>query len=541
MYAPLLLLLLISDDLPLKPTKRQIYPPTDPASTHKQPNMLATEFFKHVETREVGDVTYEGYKAHYARSTLVLYSKRTKTPLAALIFKAEDVGTLALLTSRPSPHGIATPHFQGMLNLPDQAFNFAIVNLCTEGWINFNVLHTPHRVSSSDPGPAFGINAINELKPNEAYTINSDQRTDRAMKLLGKTKKAADNSMEVVTVAETETSPNPEGLYFHVSVVPQLGCRAQVGLFAEGTAWKAVSYVVRPVPRRAASITLNPFMPRGSRFVRAASIAPNPFSFGVVPQSIPVATNFVMPQDWDTRQWNGQLAPDTFGGPTRSYVPPLPETDGETAFGAPSFGSSFAAPTTFDPFGSSTIESSSFGATTFGGPASARSGSTPITSTWSAVPTSYCPPRASSFSFSAAPTDVGTTQAAEISYGQETRKVHVAQTGVQYNYDRHSDPMVVCLSIHPSLTFYPLPDLSQMVRDEIDEWQANRGHNLIAALNAVYKSDLCVIDLESPADTIISQCGHQCLHHSNCAQIGKLCPLCRGPITALVKVDGFIL
>ena len=76
---------------------------------------------------------------------MVLFSRKTRTPLAALTFKAvNDSNCLSMLTGRPSPANASEPYFQGMMNKPDQAFSLTISNLSPVGMINFNILHTPH-------------------------------------------------------------------------------------------------------------------------------------------------------------------------------------------------------------------------------------------------------------------------------------------------------------------------------------------------------------------------------------------------------------
>mmetsp|Transcript_2615 Transcript_2615/g.5622 ORF Transcript_2615/g.5622 Transcript_2615/m.5622 type:complete len:649 (-) Transcript_2615:173-2119(-) len=182
---------------------------------------------------------------------MVLFSRRTRTPLAALTLSTDDdVGCLGMLTGRPPPPGASEPHFQGMLSMPDQTFSFVISNLCDDGMINFNVLHTPHRVSEVDPGPSYGVNEVNELHPNQSYEIEADQRSNRKMVLRGKTKIVKDPETSIersvpVTVQETEKKDEPKGLYFYLSVVPDASCGSLVEKFAEGTVWKAAAGFVR--------------------------------------------------------------------------------------------------------------------------------------------------------------------------------------------------------------------------------------------------------------------------------------------------------
>jgi len=92
--------------------------------------MLDNRFFQLVQAvpETHGNVVVESYKAVYARSTMILYSRKTHTPLAALTLKGDevDVGCLSMLMARPCPPNNSTPHFQGMLSLPDQIFFYNI-------------------------------------------------------------------------------------------------------------------------------------------------------------------------------------------------------------------------------------------------------------------------------------------------------------------------------------------------------------------------------------------------------------------------------
>ena len=216
--------------------------------------MLDQRFFERIQSTPHKNSIFESYKAVFARSTMVLFSRQTRTPLAALTLRAQDVGCLSMFTGRPSPVDAPEPYFQGMLNMPDQTFDFTITNLSDSGMINFNVLHTPHRVSQVDPGPSYGINQVNELHSNQSYTIEADQRNNRRMILSGKTKTVKDpitqQDKEVqVTVKETETSDTDKGLYFYLSVVPDKACKTLVDNFAEGTIWKVVPGFVRRVAK----------------------------------------------------------------------------------------------------------------------------------------------------------------------------------------------------------------------------------------------------------------------------------------------------
>jgi hypothetical protein len=104
-----------------------------------------------------------------------------------------------------------------------------------------------------DPGPAYGINEVNELRQNQSYTIEADQRNNRKMILTGKTKAVKDlktcaEKQVPLTVKDSEATEKPTGLYFYLSVVPDKTCKELVDKFAEGTVWKAAPGFVRRIP-----------------------------------------------------------------------------------------------------------------------------------------------------------------------------------------------------------------------------------------------------------------------------------------------------
>jgi hypothetical protein len=137
------------------------------------------------------------------------------------------------------------------------------------------------------------------------------------------------------------------------------------------------------------------------------------------------------------------------------------------------------------------------------------------------------------------PVDVGSTQAAQLEHGAHVN-VHSSYTGHDYAYDLSSEPTVLCMSIWEGMKFLPLVDIEAELAKEVQDLVENEGKALIESLNAVFTSDMCVVDLESEADTIICTCGHQCVNHANVENLRK-CPLCRSPISAFVRSDGIVV
>jgi hypothetical protein len=521
-----------------------------------------------------------------------------------------------MFTGRPSPVDAPEPYFQGMLNMPDQTFDFTITNLSDSGMINFNVLHTPHRVSQVDPGPSYGINEVNELHSNQSYTIEADQRNNRRMILSGKTKTVKDpitqQDKEVqVTVKETETSDTDKGLYFYLSVVPDKACKSLVDNFAEGAIWKVVPGFVRRVAKPPPHLfrSMPPFPMQSDRVMsmqaqqRAVDI-PHSFLFESMEQEssrLPLrvpASHALRPGADSISPGAVRISPALQGAPpdmelnvcssaaphaslgaAPAYRSSARQTRGpidEAAHPSVSLeeqemlGSAFATDR-FEPH-NSLGAAPAYGSAArqarraYGSAArQARRDNYRLASRTSSAPRSvgmipsrsagdyhremapdegicFAPPTMAGNSLRslAEEIEVGSTQAGELSYGQQV-DVMSSYTGHDYAYEYASEPTVVCLSIWEGMKFLPLTDtIEKELEAEIKEWVDNEGKALIESLNAVFKSETCVIDLESEADTIVCTCGHQCIHHSNIGNLRK-CPLCRGPITAFVRADGLLV
>ena len=134
--------------------------------------------------------------------------------------------------------------------------------------------------------------------------------------------------------------------------------------------------------------------------------------------------------------------------------------------------------------------------------------------------------------------DVLRSQAGKMNFGEKV-KVNSSKNYINYNYDLVSTPTVLCLSLCPNLKLNILSEKQgvERVKQAVKDFIKNENKSLLDSLEKVYKSDKCVIDLESEADTIIIQCGHQCVNHKYVAKLKEkgVCPVCRGAIVGTVK------
>lgn len=473
-------------------------------------SVMYNEFFDLIKSQEQGSTCFQGYKTKFPRGTMILFSNKTMTPLAALMLHTEDPGVMALLTNRPSPAGAKESYFQGVLNMPDQTFSLGIVNLGHRGSINFNILHTPHHVAEVDPGPAYGINQVNELHPGQGYAVKVDQRTGRTMILSGLTKsvptETGSERKVAVSVKEAEQTSQPQrqGLYFYLSVVAANDCPELVAKFTEGTTWKCADYFIRTVPKpvyRSLDYSADRSlmaMSRGSPFgmlrsrSRGAGRSLDDFGDSDEEEVMEVQSQPQMATEQVLELGNLEVV-----SPSNSFT--VPNDYARNIVNESVMGSAAMIPK---------------------GPGA------------SAVNKKRKGPTHQEF-------DTGSAQAGQLAYGSY-QQVQSGFTGLEYDYDHPSDPAVLCLSIFEGLKFLPLYDIQAQVEDDMQEWINNQGKTLIDNLTKVFKSDHCVIDLESEADTVVCQCGHQCLNQKNTAGLNR-CPLCRGPISALVHANGILM
>jgi hypothetical protein len=508
-----------------------------------------------------------------------------------------------------------------MLNMPDQTFTFTISNL-SEDMINFNILHTPHRVSAENPGPSYGINEVNELRPHQSYTIAADQRNNRRMSLIGKTTTINDpeTSMEkqvAVTVKQSEADPDkPTGLYFYLSVVPDVSCKSLVDKFAEGTVWKVSTGFVRRVAR-----------PPQETFVHAhgfdigetnrkylsqrriwrgecPTCGNRTHKIDMVGKKTPLTVEGVcihgrclLCHPLEGYQSRPELAPasepglmrpgrdiivdddddsvisgltmdlallNTQPGSMREWHPEFGQVNDDDDFEEPPpirrprrhgensvCGDADMAPPPGPNQGLNTQSGSmrdwrpEFGQVNEEVDVEVSPEPSVCGDADSMIPPHYfefaepcksktAPRRAAEAHF-VAPVDVGTTQAGALTYGE-----HV--DGHDYAYEHSSEPTVLCMSIWEDMKFLALSNsVEDELAAEVKEWLENEGRALIASLNAIFKTEICVIDQESEADTIVCTCGHQCLNHANVRNELRKCPICRSPITAFVRADGIML
>lgn len=118
--------------------------------------------------------------------------------------------------------------------------------------------------------------------------------------------------------------------------------------------------------------------------------------------------------------------------------------------------------------------------------------------------------------------------------------VRSSETGLQYEYEYPSAPCVVGLSMSETIKFTELPSddiLQTLASEQFDLLQKEVKEKLLEELKKVYKSEECCICMEVNPDTVIYQCGHQCLHNECMVTDLHKCPLCRKLIAGSLQVN----
>ncbi|KAH3745399.1 RNA polymerase Rpb1, domain 1 [Pelomyxa schiedti] len=463
--------------------------------------LLDGEFFELVDSRTVEGFVYQAYRPLYPRSTIVLFSEVQGQPVAAFTVIPRNCNSV--LTKRTCPPPVAIPpycgsasYFQELLSANNREFDFVISNLThfegpQPGFINFNVLHTAHQVREVDPGPAWGVNQVNELKPSESYRIECDQRTNRSMKLVGVTKSTSTGTSEAVTVQEDEqrskqTGEATQGTYFYLSVVGTSAIPEMATLF-QSTDWKCVEVFVRKIP-----------------------VAPP----ATTPHTRPRARQPTGDSDRDSTLYRSEMeeckARRQRGERSRSR-----SNSPETLHKEKRYQKKSKA-----------VSQSRRGRGGRGGGVSSRESTTTSTSS-------------AERSFSIPDDVVNSAQAGNVVSGSRIIAVNSVETGQQYNFDTPGELCILGLSIWTGMHLEPLltnVQLSGIVESLLNEYTTNANASILATLKKQFPSEECVICLGPTPDTVFIQCGHQCCHMA-CISGGAptvLCPLCRGRIIAKV-------
>ncbi|CAJ1963217.1 unnamed protein product [Cylindrotheca closterium] len=466
----------------------------------------------------------EYYGCVFPHSTMVLYSRRTGAPLAALTLATSDSNCQSMITRRPAPPEGSEAYFQGMLDKEGAFFEFTISNLSYRGSINFNILHTPYRVSATNQGPSFGMNEVNELSPNQSYTVRANQQNNRRMCLRGKTKTIQDHHSTVqcpMSVTEAESDTSQQGLYFCLSVAPEASCPALVVLFSEGTVWKVADGFTREVPipktRRSYRSCL-PISPK--RPLESGSLSD--WSINTTRASDSAAFSI------SSRQRRSKCPLERASmksiGIDNTVIPiPRPERRSMT----------YVDDHLFDNPSRSSFSRASMTSIDIGDMFASQQS-----------PRQRQQRRNTTMQI---PIDIGHTQAADLDYGEEIQ-IRSEGSSLVFDFDKASDPTVLCMSIWKEMSQHLLVNddrhgSPRRVNSRESPGNLEQSRNCPALQSfedeaIEYQLNICMADVMSPVDTILIPCGHQCFHSGNLNHHNIThCPQCRTQISAIMPLS----
>jgi hypothetical protein len=139
---------------------------------------------------------------------------------------------------------------------------------------------------------------------------------------------------------------------------------------------------------------------------------------------------------------------------------------------------------------------------------------------------------------------INSSYAATVAAGREV-DTHGHDTEFEYQYNVPSNQTgklcTVCLSISTKIQFRSSLDNQEVMTAGkllLPELLTRGAQALLDQYKnvKVYKEENCVLCLDEGADTVFYTCGHQCCHLACAGEKLTKCPICRGHITASLKV-----
>lgn len=469
---------------------------------------------------------------------LVLFSEVDGTALASLHFKLSDrhdakndidaKTVLAPLLSHDANPLIQ--RFQGLINKENQEFEYVITNLCSDGYINFNLMNTNENVTETNPG---GINEINELRPFESCAIKCDQINNMPM-ILQKYKDQDGKTMTVETdeIEQNESKKLSKGVNIFLNVAPQDQCKEMLALF-EHTTWK----VAELIPIKCLKSSNNLRVQYGGSSDSDSSI------------------------DHMYPPYN-----DPYGHYEDSYESGnIVSYDNEEIYSfanSPSISLNSPQSVSLNSVDSislvAKVESRSMSTSTH--ESKFESFKTKILNTINKKKNkkeSYFEDEYESISTrnNCLVQEVDTqdinkqimeSELGKVTYGDTKIEVFGHQTDIMYDYTKTSKPCVLGLSINEKLGFVLMNEEQELlIRQEMINDAGEIIKNLINKKfdeflkGKIYEADECVICLTEGCNCVLFECGHKCGHYE-CLHTLIKCPVCRSMISARINVSSTV-
>lgn len=437
---------------------------------------LASKYFSILSKRVQGDIEYVAIRP--LDNPLILFSLVDGSPLASFHLRCQDNRRQndysgnrgrALICARPYNSQVKC-NFQGLINRDNQEFEFVITNLCSEGMINFNILKTDSKVEEVNPG---GVNQVNELRPYESYEVQCDQSDRRVMIL--RAIKGADGKANLTIEQAEKTDAKPQGAYFYLSVVPEIGKTALEDKF-RATAWACVdAFVLKTKARKIVSRGIPRSLGFGSRdagFVIERCSMPVPMSASI--DEVCAVRSYMTDGDFEEERLEMDSAPMSKG------------LSQQSASGIRGLSQQSARGTRED------VIKDSYASTVIGGEEIS------VSSAFTGIEYNY--------DLAAAPCVVCLSVSDKLEFWQ------------------------------PSSITELVKECEEMIRDMIENDSKDLLKRLTTVYKET-RCTICMDgdEDENPNDVVFYTCGHQCCH-AECSVSLDRCPLCRSSITASIKV-----
>lgn len=482
--------------------------------------MLQTSLFKKFNEIDNGVYKYIGYQP--IGHPMILYSLVTGFPLASLHIKYKssynDIKYKTLVTEL-NESNLELQQFQGIFTKDNEDIEFVITNLCSEGFINFNLMKNDIKVTEVDPG---GLNQVNELAPFQSYAINADQTVgNKSIRLSVNIKKNSNND-DVKTSLQLEVSNKSEekvGSYLYLSVIPRNDVAELCEKFKD-TIWKPSDYIILRDKSQLNFANTSDEIKQSARLSGSRGLSNNLCSRYDNESSF-----FEYGSSYNTRHYDRiddkKDAKKDDKKKAKSYESES-DSDGDLGFGD-----------LLGYYDNSNLESSKL---ELNYKEEEEEEEECFNDSLRCFKDSRVELKSKkkNNSFETSHPEIYKSHVANIVHGDSV-KINTQSTGYDYAYDLHSRKCVLGLSVYENLLIAEKPSvnhLKDLMTDFINK--LDDLPNLLKDLKNIYISDCCCVCLEESPNSVLYKCGHKCLHF-DCSQNIDKCPLCREHIYCKIK------
>lgn len=453
------------------------------------------------------EITYSGYVPKFGHP-MALFSKKDGMPLAILELRYQNLedyagGSDTFITELPSDV-TGKQLFQGVVTKDNVKIEFVITNL-SDDYVNFNLMKCDKKVEEVNPK---GLNEINELRAYESYAILSDQTLGNKVIMIKahELEKSAKSDRSVKLKDEmSNDNQNKVGTYLFLSVVPHYGNKELADRF-EATFWKPI----------------NSFVVKGRKQKRQK---PRHFLYAMGG----------MREEGHFRGYNygGGLEGARRRLRTQSHVKDYSYFEEDHTDG------SFNRDNMILQSGTVSVDEITRQLI------DPRMGTTDSSIDKMMTEDTLVDMRKQSerldinsekLDTNSLVEDVMDSKVGNIVVGDDTVSVTSQHTDISYDFDRHSMPCVLGVSVMEGFKLkkcLSTTELENEIKQLIQSYVENTFQNLISQMQVYAESNCCVCLNENP-DTVFFRCGHKCTDYVCAIQV-ETCPLCRSVVAAVLN------